>query len=545
MDAPDAPSCEAQPFWACERLRFGLYTLVLTVVGSLLCFYRLDSGMLLCDEASFAYTTDHMLRTGDWVAPYINDESPHLNAAPLYNWLCNLTLPLFGESDLRYRVWSAVFGVGCALAALVLGTLLFRAEVGFLAGLFLLSNFYFLFLHAARSCVMEPMLTFFVTSMVICYVRTCQAPERAGLWWALTGMCLGLAVLTKPPAMGGFFFCMLCLHHLVSRSDLPLKKRLAGPVAAGLVGSLIAAPWYVLIYTRFGWFGLDQLFLANSIRRAANPGGGSVLSQWFYLECIWESSHGFKWALGGAVFGLVCVVVGWNRWAWSVLLPGVVFIGALSLSATKHQHYMYPAFPLMSVMAAGLLLAGLSPPQTRETGRAHWCWCVLVAVGAAVAINALWFDFSRAKWTLRVRRLDYPVVVLARALEAEFASEAGRLVLYRYPTCAAQLDRALGFTAHDLYYVNRLPNTVHVTTVAELKSLLADGKPAVLMLPPAIAAEEFVRTELRVAADRCLIVRSDLFGYPVVLFNQAEAKLRIANVLREIEVPPGTLMPQP
>jgi 4-amino-4-deoxy-L-arabinose transferase-like glycosyltransferase len=540
----DAPLCEPQHFRAYAHLRFAVYALVLTAVGSLLCFYRLDNGMLLCDEASFAYTTDHMLSTGDWVVPYINAESPHLNAAPLYNWLCNLTLPLFGESTSRYRIWSAVFGVGCAFAALVLGTQLFSAEVGFLAGLILLSNFYFLFLHSARSCVMEPMLAFFITSMVCCYVRTYQAPERAGLWWAFTGVCLGLAVLTKPPAMGGFFFCAISLHHLVSRSDLPGKKRMAGPLAAGLVGSLIAAPWYVFVYARLGWYGLDQLFLTNSVRRAADPGGGSVLSSWFYFECIWESSHGFRWVLGGAVFGLVCTVIGWHRQAWSVLLPGVAFIAALSLSATKHQHYMYPAFPLLSVMAAALFFVGLIPQQKPESAKSRW-WCVLVALGIAMAIYTLWYDFRVAKWALRAKRGDYPVTVVDKAAEAEFASGKGRLVLYRYPTCVAELDRALGFTAHDLYYVNRVQHAVHITTVAELNKLLADGKPTILMLPPAVQAEQFVKSELLVSADRYLLARSDLFGYPVLLFHQAEVKLNIGNVLREIEVQPGTVIPQP
>jgi hypothetical protein len=343
--------------------------------------------------------------------------------------------------------------------------------------------------------------------------------------------------------MGGFFFCAICLHHLVARGDLRWKRRLAGPFAAALVGSLIAAPWYTLIYARLGWDGLDQLLLTNSVRRAADSGGGRVLSHWFYLECIWDSSHGFRWAFGGAVLGLVCVCVGWQRWAWSVLLPGIAFIAALSLSATKHQHYMYAAFPLLSVMAAALLLVGLIPPQKPEGTRSRWR--AVVFVGIAVAINALWFDFHRAKWTLCNKRGDYPVTVLYKAAETEFAAGNARLVLYRYPTRIAQLDRALGFTAHDLYYVNRLQHVAHVTNVKELNALLADGKPTVLMLSPATPAEQFVTAKLLVAPDRCLLARSDLFCYPVLLFHQVEAKLNIGNVLREIEVQPGTLIPHP
>src|SRR5262245_3166435 len=216
--------------WPGVRLRIAIYALVLTGFGTWVCFSRLGSGMLACDEASFAYTSDRMVNTGDWIVPYIHELRPHLNAAPLYNWLTNITCPILGHSYLRYRVWSATFGVGCGLAVLVLGTLLFRVEVGFLAGLLLLSNVAYVFQHGARACVMESGLAFLVTAMVICYVRTFQAPDRSRLWWALTGLFLGLAVLMKPPAMGGFFFCTLGLHHLFARRDLSWKARLTGPL---------------------------------------------------------------------------------------------------------------------------------------------------------------------------------------------------------------------------------------------------------------------------------------------------------------------------
>jgi 4-amino-4-deoxy-L-arabinose transferase-like glycosyltransferase len=230
----------ARPAWPGVRARVAVYALVLVGLGGWVCFSRLGEGMLACDEASFAYTSDRMVRTGDWVVPHIHELGPHLNAAPLYNWLTNLTGPLAGDGYARYRVWSAVFGVGCALAALALGALLFGAEVGFLAGLFLLANVSFVFQHGARASVMEAGLAFLVTTMAVCYVRTFQAPHRARLWWALTGVFLGLAVLMKPPAMGGFFFCTLCLHHLVARRDLSWKARLLGPLGAGAVAALIS-----------------------------------------------------------------------------------------------------------------------------------------------------------------------------------------------------------------------------------------------------------------------------------------------------------------
>ena len=528
------------------RVRFAFYVMVLTVLGSFVCFYKLSEGMLLCDEASFAYTTDRMLRTGNWVVPYIHDRGPHLNAAPLYSWLTNLAVPLWGESNTGYRIWSAGFGVACVLAALVLGTILFRAEVGFIAGLLLLGNFHFVFMHGMRACVMEPALAFFVTTMVICYVRTYQAPERAGLWWGLTGLSLGLAVLTKPPAMGGFFFCTLCLHHVLVRRDLAWKVRLLGPLAAGLVAALVALPWYAMIYARLGWPAIDHLFLTNSVRRAADPGAAAPLPITFYIEQLWDSSRGFKLALPALAWGIGCAISGWQRRAWSLLVVLLVpFLLALSTSATKHEHYVFTAFPFLAIAAGALLSAGLSPPHALESSRGRWIWRSLAFVGIIGAVIVIRYDLSIVKWFLKANRAEYPALRLYHATEADLIAGDGRLVLFNFPVTIERLDRNLGFTAHDLYYLARMPAVVHVSSMEELNRLLADGKPTVLMLPPQKTTEEKVKAGLRIAPDHSLLTRSELFAYPVMTFNQAEAKLGLTKLLREMEISRDTGVMQP
>ena len=522
------------------RPRVIAYAIILIALGSWTCFHRLGEGMLIADEASFAYTTDHMLQTGDWIVPYIHARNPHLNAAPLYNWLTNLTAPLFGDGNLKYRVWSAVFGIGCALAALALGTLLFRPEVGFLAGLLLLTNVYFLVMHGARCCVMEAGLAFCVTTMVACYVKANSTLTQPRLWWALTGLCLGLAVLMKPPAMGGFFFVSLCGYHLVARRDLPWKTRLAGPMVAGCLAFLVALPWYAMIYARLGMDGLDHLFLTNSVRRAADAGRGNTQPMGFYAEHIWSSSLGFRFVLPGLVFGVVCILVGWNRRAWGVLVvPTGAFVLAISCSATKHHHYAFPAYPLLSVAAAALLLAGLTPPRTPERVRTKWFWRSVAILGVAVATNALWADFRQVAWQVRAERWDYPAVRFHRALETELVAGDARLVLYAFPGDRDTLDRKLGVAAHDMYYPATLPHALRVTTIADLNRTLADGKPTVVILPPLLTSERLLKAGLTAIPERSLMVRSDLFPYPVLLFHGAETKLGLTELLGKLELAAG------
>src|SRR5436190_4284932 len=178
MPEPTTPAVFPFP----TSLRLAVYAVALTALGGWTCFYQLDAGMLVGDEAAFAHTTDRMQRTGDYVVPYIDGrDQPHLNAAPLYNWLTCLTADLFEDGNLRHRFWGAAFGVGCGLAALALGAVLFGPEVGFLAGVLLLTNFAFLFLHGARWCVMESGVAFFATLMLTCYATT-AGPGRDRGW---------------------------------------------------------------------------------------------------------------------------------------------------------------------------------------------------------------------------------------------------------------------------------------------------------------------------------------------------------------------------
>src|SRR4051812_22976679 len=114
MSAPpaDPPQHPAPPR---TRIRLVAYALVIAAVGCWSCFSRLGASMLLGDEAYFAFTTEHMLATGDYVVPNIGRPHPHLNAAPLYNWLSCLTADWLGDPNVRHRAWSAAFGVGCGL----------------------------------------------------------------------------------------------------------------------------------------------------------------------------------------------------------------------------------------------------------------------------------------------------------------------------------------------------------------------------------------------------------------------------------------------
>jgi 4-amino-4-deoxy-L-arabinose transferase-like glycosyltransferase len=492
--------------------------LLLAVVASLCSFVRLSDGTLVGDEAAFAYTTDRMNETGDWVVPYFGDE-PHLNATPLYNWLTLAIRPVFPEGPFAYRVWSALFGVGCVLLTFALGTLLFRPEVGLVAGLFLAFNRDFLFCHGVRFGGMDALLTFCITAAALCYAWLTVQPGRRWLTWSLVGLFIGLAWLSKPPVFGGFFLGAIGLHHL-GTCRAPWRTRLLGPLLALGVGLLVAAPWYVLLWSRLGTHSLHQLFVHNSVERALDTGTWDVLC---CFNALWHASNGFKLVPLALAVGFGCWLAGVRRSQWGlVLFLGGSYLLALS-SSGKCAQYTFYAFPILAVVLAGLFLE--SGPWL--LGRL-WLGRQTVALASvALAAFLVGADGLKTLRTLTTPSWVHPPV----GLYAQFASalEQGdcRFVLFDFDRVSKGYPNA-----EDLYYRPRLPLAYRVDNLAELRLLLADSRPTIVVLPAELSPES--RAQLAGLHPELWIEEGSYarYCYPVLAFHGASARLPIPELVR-------------
>lgn len=462
-----------------QRGRVVAYVLVLTVLTSVFSFYRLSEGTLFGDEAAFACTTDRMRATGDWVVPRITD-APHLNAAPLYNWLTLALAPWSDGGPLWYRVWSAAFGVGCVLMGFALGAFLFRAEVGLLAGLFLCLNHTLLFDHGIRFGGMDAMTTFFVTAAVLCYAWVLTGPVRARAGWGLLGAFIGLACLSKPPVFGGFFFTLISAHWFLSQRGVPVRGRVAGPLVAAAAAVLVAGPWYALIWFRLGTPGLHTLFVFNSVTRAVDPADRRNLL--CCHDALWFSSRAFRLTELALACALVCCVAKHQRRPLGMLsFLAAGYILALT-AAGKAGNYLLYAFPLVAVLVAGLLLefgphlvARFRPRYGRTAARIG---AVAAVVVVGIDARTILRDFARPAWV-------HPPVGVYERVTPELAEGRCRFVLYDFPSPsgATASGRALA-NYEDLYYPPRMPLADRVGNLDELSRLLRDGRPTIVVLPP-------------------------------------------------------------
>lgn len=90
-----------------------------------------------------------------------------------------------------------------------------------------------------------------------------------------------------------------------------------------------------------------------------------------------------------------------------------------------------------------------------------------------------------------------------------------------------------------------MPAVVRVNSIAQLNRLLTDGKPTVVVLPPHKPTEQAVKDGLHIAPDRSILTCSELYTYPVMTFHQAEAKLGLTDLLRDIEIAPDKAVLHP
>lgn len=114
--------------------------------------------------------------------------------APLYPWLLGTIYQVFGQGDLAPRIIQAVIGsLSCGLL-FVLGRIVFCRTVGAIAGF--AAAAYWVLIYFDGELMMESLYIFQLLLLLLVLVA-CGRRDSAWLW-ALGGVLLGLAAITRP-----------------------------------------------------------------------------------------------------------------------------------------------------------------------------------------------------------------------------------------------------------------------------------------------------------------------------------------------------------
>jgi len=311
----------------------------------------------------------------------------YLDQPPLALWIAHLSLRLTGSVDpLTLRgPFILMFG-GTTWLMFVLGRKLFGPWPGFYAAAVM--NLSAIFTIPVASWVQpDGPLMFFWLCCTLCLAHIFFTPQlkRPMWWWSLTGLALGLALLTKYHAAflaaGAAAFAM---------SQPPLRRWVVhpGPYVALLIAAAVFSP-VMLWNAQHDWIslqwqgnramatrGLRLLDLARSI------GGQALwLSPWIWWPLVIELVRGFAHGRrDGERYFLSCLAVG----------PIVVFT-LISLWAPLgfHFHWQAPGYLVLFAALGASVYEALARTDRRAVWVRRWMQAsvVLLVLGLSVGVT--------------------------------------------------------------------------------------------------------------------------------------------------------------
>ena len=368
-----------------------------------------------------------MLASGNLVDVRFQDRPRYLQPAGIY-WLEAIAVEgvrLVAGSDVPrheawpYRIPSLLAGVANVLLTASIGTALFGADAGLLAGVLLAVCV--LFNAEGRMATIDTVLLTAVLVAERALLRAFQArlagrptgrPTALLFWGAIgTGLMLKGPVILIPT-----FGTLIAL--LVHARSLDLWRRLRPGLGIPLA-LLIVLPWCVaILVVSHGTFfasavGTNLLGKVTSGQQAHGAPPGAYLAM--FLAAFWP----------GSIFAALAIPFAWAErrrpavvFALAAILPDWI---VYELIATKLPHYVLPAFPAIACLTAAALLAPRA--ASRPVARA-----LLVLYGALWAIAGLAFAIAGPLLLWRLQGEVSAGAIAAAAIASAFVIAASVLL---------------------------------------------------------------------------------------------------------------------
>ena len=313
-------------------------------------FWRLgESTFWDPDEAHYAETTREMLATGDWLAPYYN-EQPFFDKPVLFHQLQGAAMLVFGPTEFAARLAPALGALALAATTVWFGATVLSLETGVLAGLLLIACPGVFAL--ARYAILDTVFTAFVFGGAA--LTTVAALRRRPRLQYPGYVLIALGVLVKGPL--AIVLCGLpFLLGIAVSADL--RRRLLALRWVTGVGIVLAlsAPWFIYMYVRFRQDFVNGYVLDENLRLFAGSRFGNQPGVSFYILIL--ASGMLPWT-GLLVGRLVDDVRGMARgeplesvevllWAWTLSITGF-----FTLSTFKLDHYVFPVAPALCLLCA-------------------------------------------------------------------------------------------------------------------------------------------------------------------------------------------------
>lgn len=310
--------------------------LLLCVAGVITFAYLGSLPLLDPDEPVYAETAREMLQFHDFISPRIYGEFWY-DKPPMYYWLVAGAFKIFGVSEFAARLPSALLATAGAILVYLSGRKLLGERAGLLAGLILATSLEYLYL--SKAAVTDVTLTFFLTAALLAFLH--------GKYYLFYG-CAALAVVTKGPI--GIIFCgVIPGMYVAFTSNWALLKRMK--VLSGMaLFSVIALPWYILMYHYHGMAFIETFLGFHNITRFLQPEHPEGALWYYYIPVIiWGFFPWIAFMVQSVHAALKEKGVNRNRLIFLVIWAATVF-AFFTLSQTKLISYILPMYPPLALL---------------------------------------------------------------------------------------------------------------------------------------------------------------------------------------------------
>ena len=334
------------------------------------------------DEAHYAETSREMVASGDWWAPYYNDQV-FFDKPVLFHQLQGLAMVAFGPTEFAARLVPALAALGLVLVTGWFGTRMGSRDTGVVAALVLVASPGIFAL--ARYAILDTLFTFFLfTGAAMLAVAALQ--DRPRLQWpGYAG--IALAVMVKGPL--AFVLCGLTFL-LTIACCADVRRRLLGlRWFTGLVLAIaLASPWFIYMYFRFHEGFVNGYILDENLRLYASNRFANQPNFYFYFRIL--AAGLLPWTgmlIGRLVDDVRAAIKGEHLDGFEVMLWAWVtaIVGFFTFSTFKLDHYVFPAAPALCLLVArayfDLRAARLSPRHVATRAGAHLVGPLVAAIG--------------------------------------------------------------------------------------------------------------------------------------------------------------------
>jgi 4-amino-4-deoxy-L-arabinose transferase-like glycosyltransferase len=366
-------------------------------------FLRLGASSLWdSNESFYAETPREMIEANDWLNPTF-DYHERLNKPPLSYWVVGASYKLFGISETAERLPIVLAAIIMIAIAYGLGRFVFSPRAGIFAAIGLAASPRFLMF--SRRIIIDVYLAMFMSLALLLFVLAEKHPERRRLLLILMYACLGLAVITKGPVAIALpaailIFYLLLYRRLRSVTDIML------PIGI-IVIALIVLPWYLAIYSQFGWSHIRTFIFNDNLSRYTQPFWGPRRNVFFFLRVLMGDF--FPWSLFLIPLAWLGTRRIWrsrhnraardetneltSRLSSLLVIWAIVIIFFFSFSRSKEDLYILPVYPAVAALVGNFLAALSFDSTTSRRNAIRWTTLILGAIIVVVTVGA-WYLFG-------------------------------------------------------------------------------------------------------------------------------------------------------